>query len=192
MGFPTVLSSLFSLLIALLSTGCTIQHKVLIDPSLPIHDSKIGNNMAISFYVVDARKSNLITKWEKDLRKFSVYPQNDIKDIFSLKIHQILNKLGFIPKHHKYRNNNSLKIKILNIKSEYINKVHKMDVNVQAKLRATCHNNRQKYSNIYFSKKNRIAITPTTFPNENLINANLSELLRKVFTDTQLLTCLSS
>jgi len=59
-------------------------------------------------------------------------------------------------------------------------------------LRATCHNNRQKYSNIYFSKKNRIAITPTTFPNENLINANLSELLRKVFTDTKLLTCLSN
>ena len=67
-----------------------------------------------------------------------------------------------------------------------------MDVNVQAKLRAACLNNRQKYSNIYFSKKNRIAITPTTFPNENLINANLSELLRKVFTDTQLLTCLSN
>ena len=151
MGFPTVLSNLFSLLIVLLSTGCTIQHKVLIDPSLPIHDSKIGNNIAISFNVVDTRKSNVNTKWEKDLRKFSVYPQNDIKDIFSLKIHQILNKLGFIPKHHKYTNNNSLKIKILNIKSEYINKVHKMDVNVQAKLRATCHSNRQKYSNIYFS-----------------------------------------
>ena len=47
MGFPTVLSSLFSLLIALLSTGCTIQHKVLIDPSLPIHDSKIGDNIGI-------------------------------------------------------------------------------------------------------------------------------------------------
>ena len=73
------------LLALLLSTGCTTHHQVFLDPSLPIHDSKIGNNIPISLYVEDSRQSNIISKWQKGIRKFSIYAQNDLKDIFSAK-----------------------------------------------------------------------------------------------------------
>jgi uncharacterized lipoprotein YajG len=72
----------------LLSTGCTKHHQVSLNPSLPIHDSKIGNNISVSLYVEDTRQSNIIAKWQKGLRKFSISAQNNLKDIFSTKIQQ--------------------------------------------------------------------------------------------------------
>jgi uncharacterized lipoprotein YajG len=179
-----------TLLIALLlSTGCTTHHKVFLDPSLPIHDSKIGNNNPVSLYVEDTRRSNIIAKWHKGIRKFSISAQNDLKDIFSAKIQHGLKKLGFIPKGRTRNPNHSLKVDILNIKSKY--KVSsRMNVRVKTSLRATCHNNGRKYSKLYSARKSRIGITPATFPNENLLNASLSELLGEMFRDKALLSCL--
>jgi uncharacterized lipoprotein YajG len=177
------------LLALLLSTGCTTHHQVFLDPSLPIHDSKIGNNIAVSLNVEDIRQSNIIAKWHKGIRKFRISAQNDLKDIFSAKIQHGLKKLGFIPKTRTRNTNHSLKIDILNIKSIYT-VTSLMDVRVKTNLRATCNNNGQKYSNLYSAKKSRIGITPATFPNENLLNASLSELLGKMFRDKALLSCL--
>ena len=173
----------------LLLTGCTIHHKVFLDPSLPIYDSKIGNNIRISLYVEDTRQNNIISKWHKGIRKFNISAQNDLKDIFSAKIQQGLKKLGFIPKVHTRDPNHSLKIDILNIKSKYTLSP-RINVRVKTNLRATCNNNGRKYSNLYSAKKSRIEITPATFPNENLLNASLSELLGKMFSDQALLSCL--
>lgn len=181
---------LFTLFLAFLHTGCAKHHQVFLDPSLPIRDSKIGKDSPIALYVEDKRRSNIIAKWHKGLRKFSISSQNDLKDIFSLKLQQGLKKLGFIPKVHRRNSNHSLKVQILNIKSKYSEKVPRMNIRVQARLRAICSNNGKKYSKTYSSKKNRIGITPAAFPNENLLNANLSELLRKIFTDENLLSCL--
>jgi len=175
----------------LLSAGCATEHQVFLNPSLPIHDSNIGNNIPVSLYVEDIRRSNFIAKWKKGLRNFSVSSQNDLKDIFSVKIKQGLKKLGFIPQVNRKNPNHSLKIDILEIRSKYSEKVPRMDVWVKAKLRATCNNKGKKYSNIYSSKKNRRGITPATFPNENLLNANLSEILGQLFTDPALLACLA-
>ena len=74
------------LLVLLLSTGCTTHHLVFLDPSIPIHNSKIGNNIIVSLSVEDTRQSNIIAKWHRGIRKFSISAQNDLKDIFSAKI----------------------------------------------------------------------------------------------------------
>jgi uncharacterized lipoprotein YajG len=177
------------LLALLLSAGCTTHHQVFLDPSLPIHDSKIGNNIPVSLFVEDTRQSNIIAKWQKGIRKFSISAQNDLKDIFSTKIQQGLRKLGFIPKVRTRDSNHSLKVDILNIKSKYTVSP-RMNVRVKTNLRATCNNNGRKYSHLYSAKKGRIGITPATFPNENLLNACLSELLGEMFTDQALLSCL--
>jgi len=177
------------LLVLLLSSGCTTHHQVFLDPSIPIHDSKIGNNISVSLYVEDTRQSNIIAKWHKGIRKFSISAQNDLKDIFLAKIQHGLKKLGFIPKARTRNPNHSLKIDILNIKSKY-KLSSRMNVRVKTSLRATCKNNGRKYSNLYFAKKSRSGITPATFPNENLLNASLSELLGEMFRDKALLYCL--
>lgn len=177
-------------LIVLLSIGCTKHHQVFLNPSLPIHNSKIGDNIPISLYVEDVRSNNIIAKWKKGLRNFSISSQNDLKDIFSEKMQQGLKKLGFIPKVNRRNINPSLKVDILDIRSKYSEKVPRMNVRVKATLRATCKNSNETYSNTYSAKKNRRNITPTTFPNENLINANLSEILGKLLSDKALLSCL--
>jgi uncharacterized lipoprotein YajG len=179
-----------SLLLALLlSTGCSTHHQVFLDPSLPIHDSKIGNNIPVLLNVVDIRQSNIVAKWHKGITKFSISAQNNLKDIFLAKIQHGLKKLGFISKARTRNSNRYLNVEILNIKSKYTVS-SRMNVRVKTNLRATCNNNEKKYSNLYTSKKSRIGITPATFPNENLLNASLSELLGKMFRDKALLSCL--
>jgi uncharacterized lipoprotein YajG len=178
------------ILILLLSAGCSKHHQVFLEPSLPIHDSNIGSNIPIALYVEDARSSNTIAKWKKGFRKFSISSQNDLREIFSIKLQQGLKKLGFLPKVHRRNPDHSLKVDILYIKSKYSERVPRMDIKVQAKLRATCNNNGKKYSKTYSAHKKRTGITPATFPNENLLNANLSEILAQIFTDKALLSCL--
>ncbi len=160
------------ILVLLLSIGCTTHHQVFLNPSLPIHDSEIGNNIPVSLYVEDTRQNNIIAKWHKGFRKFSISAQNDLKDIFSAKIQQGLKKLGFIPKVHTRAPNTSLKVDILNIKSKYTVSP-RMNVRVKTNLRATCDNKGRKYSNLYTAKKYRTGFTSPTFANENLLNASL-------------------
>ena len=67
-----------------------------------------------------------------------------------------------------------------------------MDVRVNSKIQATCKNNGKQYSKTFSAQKNRKGITPATFPNENLLNAALSETLGRMFTDQALIACLIS
>ena len=173
-------------------TGCTKHHQIFLDPSLPIHDSKIGNKIPVSLYVEDSRRNNIIAKWENGLRKFSISSQHDLKEIFSTKIQQGLIKLDFIPKIHRRNPDQSLNVRILDIKSYYSERFPRMDVRVKSKIQATCKNNGKQYSKTFSAQKNRKGITPATFPNENLLNAALSEILRQILTDGALLVCLKS
>ena len=173
-------------------TGCTKHHQIFLDPSLPIHDSKIGNKIPVSLYVEDSRRNNVIAKWKKGLRKFSISSQHDLKEIFSTKIQQGLIKLNFIPKIHRRNPNQSLNVRILDIRTYYIERFPRMDVRVNSKIQATCKNNGKQYSKTFSAQKNRKGITPATFPNENLLNAALSETLGRMFTDQALIACLIS
>ena len=175
-----------------LVAGCTKHHQVFLNPSLPIHDSKFGNNIPVSVYVEDSRRNNTIAKWKKGLRKFSISSQHDLRDIFSTKIQQGLKKLNFTPKIHRRNPDHSLIVQILDIRSKYSERVPGMDVRVRAKLKATCTNGDETYSNTYSSKNNRRNITPATFPNENLLNATLSKILGRMLTDQALLNCLAN
>ena len=173
-------------------TGCTKHHQVFLNPSLPIHDSKIGNKIPVSLYVEDSRRNNVIAKWKKGLRKFNISSQHDLKDIFSTKIQQGLIKLDFIPKIHRRNPDQSLNVRILNIRSYYSERLPRMDVRINSKIQATCKNNGKQYSKTFSAQKNRKGITPATFPNENLLNAALSEILGRMFTDQALIACLIS
>ena len=173
-------------------TGCTKHHQIFLDPSLPIHDSKIGNKIPVSLYVEDSRRNNIIAKWKKGLRKFSISSQHDLKEMFSTKIQQGLIKLNFIPKIHRRNPDQSLNVRILEIRSYYNDRFPRMDVRVNSKIQATCKNTDKQYSNTFSAQNNRKGITPATFPNENLLNAALSEVLRQILTNEALLVCLKS
>jgi hypothetical protein len=145
----------------LLSTGFSTHHQVFLDPSLPIHNSKIGNNIPVLLNVVNIRQSNIVAKWHKGIRKFSISAQNDLKDIFSAKIQHGIKKLGFISKARTRNSNRSLKVEILNIKSKYTVS-SRMDVKVKTNLRVTCNNN-EKSTLIYTPQKKLYWNNPCNF-----------------------------
>ena len=182
-----------TLAIFFILTGCTKSHRVLINPSIPIHNSTIGNELTVAVKVVDSRSSNIISKWQGEfkVRKFTVISQGDLKDIFTTRVRQGLSMLGFSPKNFNLKLDRSLIIEILNIKSRYQQNPPKINIQVKADIKATCINKEKKVSKKFSSKKNRSDISPASFPNENLLNDNLSEIMGKIFTDPSVISCLS-
>jgi len=174
------------------SSGCAKNHRVFINPSVPIHHSDIGKGLPVAVKVIDIRSNNVISKWKGGLkvRKFTVFSQGDLKDIFTIRIKQGLTKLGFSPKNFNSKTERVLKIEILNIKSRYQENIPRMNVQVKADVRATCQNQEKRLSKIFTSKKKRFDITPATFPNEKLLNASLSEIMGKIFSNPSLIACL--
>ena len=174
------------------SSGCAKNHRVFINPSVPIHHSDIGKGLPVAVKVIDIRSNNVISKWQGGLkvRKFTVISQGDLKDIFTIRIKQGLTKLGFSPKNFSSKTERVLKIEILNIKSRYQENIPWMNVQVKADVRATCQNQEKRLSKIFTSKKKRFDITPATFPNEKLLNASLSEIMGKIFSNPSLIACL--
>jgi uncharacterized lipoprotein YajG len=174
-------------------TGCAKSHRVFIDPSVPIHNSDVGKGLPVTVKVIDIRSNNIISKWQGGLkvRKFTILSQGDLKDIFISRAHQGLTKLGFSPKNSNFSAKRTLKIEILNIKSRYQENIPRMNIKVKAEIRATCQNKGKIFKKNFTSKKSRSDITPATFPNEKLINANLSEIMGKIFSDPSLISCLN-
>ncbi len=174
------------------SSGCAKNHRVFINPSVPIHHSDIGKGLPVAVKVIDIRSNNVISKWKGGLkvRRFTVISQGGLKDIFTTRVKQGLTKLGFSPKNFNSKTERVLKIEILNIKSRYQENIPRMNVQVKADVRATCQNQEKRLSKIFTSKKKRFGITPVTFPNEKLLNASLSEIMGKIFSNPSLIACL--
>jgi uncharacterized lipoprotein YajG len=189
---PKIIFTIF-LIHFIFSSGCAKNHRILIDPSVPIHNSDIGEGLPVRVKVVDVRSSNVISKWQGGLkvRKFTIISQGDLKDIFSTRIQQGLTKLGFIPKNPNFKTGRVLNIEILNIKSRYHEKIPRMSIKVKADIKATCQNKGKNLSKIFTSRKTRSDIAPATFPNEKLLNASLSEIIGEIFSDPSLLACLT-
>jgi uncharacterized lipoprotein YajG len=186
--------NIFSALFAVvLLSGCAKNHRVFIDPTIPIHNSDIGKGLAVAVKVVDNRPSNVISKWRGGLkvRKFTIISQGDLKDIFSTRVQQGLSKLGFLPKNYNPRTERVLKVEILNIKSRYQENIPRMSIQVKADVKVTCQNRGGSLSKKFTSRKRRSDITPTTFPNEKLLNASLSEIMGDIFSDPPLINCLT-
>jgi uncharacterized lipoprotein YajG len=98
--------------------------------------------------------------------------------------------LGFSPKNFNLKPDRSLEIEILNIKSRYQQNPPKINIQVKADIKATCRNKGKRISKNFSSKKNRSGISPASFPNESLLNDNLSEIMGNIFTDPSVISCL--
>jgi uncharacterized lipoprotein YajG len=190
--YPKIKFSLF-LMFFVISSGCAKNHRVFIDPSVPIHNTDIGKGLPVAVKVVDARSSNVISKWRGGLnvRKFTIVSQGDLKDIFLIRVRQGLEKLGFSSKNSNFKTDRSLSVEISKINSRYQENIPLMNLKIKTDVRATCKNKENNFSKNYTSRKKRSGIPPATFPNEKLLNASLSEIMGKIFSDPALISCLT-
>jgi len=185
--------TIFTLSLFIIFLGCAKSHQVFINPSIPIHNSNLGNGLTVGVKVVDTRSSNIISRWQSDfkIRGFTVISQGDLKDIFTTKFRQGLTMLGFSTKTFNSNSKRTLEVEILNIKSQYQENPPNLNIQVKADIKVTC-SNKNKVSRKFSSRKNRSGLSPASFPNESLINNNLSEIMGKVFIDPSIIACLKS
>ena len=87
--------------------------------------------------------------------------------------------------------NKTFRVEIIKLKSKYKENLFSIDVRVQAAFRAYCINEVNSYSKTYSYEKKLNSTPASTFPNENLINGTLSETLKKMFEDENLIACLA-
>ena len=141
------------------SSGCAKNHRVFINPSVPIHDSDIGKGLPVVVKVIDIRSSNVISKWQGGLkvRRFTVISQGGLKDIFTTRVKQGLTKLGFSPKNFNFKTERYLKIEILNIKSRYQENIPRMNVQIKADVKATCQNQEKDSAKFLPQRKDDLA-----------------------------------
>jgi len=174
-------------------TGCSQQHFVTIDPALPVNQSDLGQNKILNLKVIDSRPNNVISKWKGkfNFRRFRVSPEQDIADVLYAKIVTGLQKTGFTLKRLPSQKIKTLRVEILQLKSIYDEDGPNLGVRVSAILRAHCNNKDRTYRKLYMEHLTRNPITPTSFPNEKLVNDSLSGALKKMFSDDQLLKCLA-
>ena len=174
-------------------SGCSQQHFVKIDPALPVSQSDLGQNTVLGMKIIDSRPSNLISKWQGkyNFRRFRISPGQDLADVIYAKIALGLQKKGFTPKQFSSQSKKVLKVQILQLNSTYDEKSPNLKVKVDAVLRGNCNNNAQTYQGEYRERLTQNPISPTSFPNETLVNAALSGALKKMFSDDRLLKCLA-
>ena len=175
--------------------GCTQWHYVTIDPYIPVSLDSFKNRIPIGLQVINARSTNNIAhRAGPDLflisPKFIIRSRLDLTDTVKQRIKEGLTQMGFKVTRIEKSPNKTLTIEITRLKSRYKEKLPKFDVKVEAGLRVKCINGGSKYLNNY-SHKNQLTSAPaSTFPNENLINETLSETLKKIFKDKNLMACL--
>lgn len=187
-------SSIISLII-ILSTGCMQRHYIVIDPYVPVTPHSFSQPKPIGLEVINARSSNNIARRSGlDLKfyspRFTLRSESDLTDIIRQKISEGLFRKGFMPKRIEKIPNKTLRVDILRLKSTYEEKLAALNVRVQAALRARCTNTGENYSRTYSYQKHLNSVPASTFPNENLINDTLSETLKKMFEDENLIFCL--
>jgi uncharacterized lipoprotein YajG len=66
-----------------------------------------------------------------------------------------------------------------------------MNILVKADVRAICQSRGKRFSKSFTSRMSRSDISPASFPNENLLNSSLSEIMGEIFSDPALIACLT-
>ncbi len=181
------------LLFFLFAASCSQHHSITIDPLVPVKLSTTGNPQALVLKVVDSRSSNVISKWKGrlNIRGFTITPKSDITDTLHAKISEGLEKSGFNPKPIGPKEAPRLRVDLLELRSAYASRTPHLGVKIRASLKVTCLTPTTGYKNIYTETKGRKPLAPGSFPNEKLVNATLSEALRKMFLDQKLMRCLA-
>jgi len=183
-------------LIIILSTGCMQRHYIAIDPYVPVSPHSFKQPKPVGLQVINARSSNNIAQRSGPdffffSPKFTVRSESDLTDVMRQKISEGLFRMGFKPKRIEKVPNKTFRVEIVQLKSNYEEKLPALKIRVQAALRAHCTNTKKSYSKTYSYEKQLNSVPASTFPNEKLINGTLSETLKKMFEDKELISCLA-
>ncbi|QPJ65595.1 MAG: hypothetical protein G3M78_09395 [Candidatus Nitrohelix vancouverensis] len=173
--------------------GCSAQHIVRLDPQVFVASSQIGANKDINLRIIDKRPDNLLSRWEgkANIRKYTVIPDRNLSDILEEKFKEGLHNMEFRVRADDAQTPLNLQIEILRLRSQYQNKLATMNVRVQSSLRVSCRNGISSFAHTFEDQKVLSKAPVSLFPNEKLINASLSDLIRKILSDPTLLHCLS-
>lgn len=174
--------------------GCAFSpQKVILEPTLNIAETNIGNGAKISFDVVDERDDTLIghrgTAYGKAAK---ISNDQDITQVFSEAITEGLKRNDFLPVEGSDNSTRQLNVYIRLIRYETSTGFWTGGVHTKATIKAIASNNGKTYANLYrVENEKRTLFVPDSKENNKLINDIVSEVINELFNDQKLMSFLA-
>jgi len=183
-----------ALLFVALATGCAFytSHTVVIEPTVEVPASNIGEGRNVSVYVVDER-----TKTELGRRAASgggaITTEQDLAAVFQASIVENLNTMGFnavsVNVGTAGPGSSLLRVDIRSLEYEKsAGFFGTFDVKTRGAMKVTATRDARSYDHLYRveAEKNVSMLTPGADSNTQMINAAVSAVLQELFNDVAL------
>ncbi len=174
--------------------GCAFSpQEVMLEPTLNIAETNIGNGAKVSFDVVDERDDILIGHRGSAYGKAAKISNNqDITQVFSDAITEGLKRNGFLPVEGSDNSTRQLKVQIRLIRYETSMGFWTGGVHTKATIKAIASNNGKTYAKLYrVENEKRFLFVPESKENNRLINDIVSEVINELFNDEKLMSFLA-
>lgn len=190
----------YSLILCLFLTNifsaCALtEQKAVLDPDLFVIENDIGSGKEIGVTVVDERPED--TLGYRGAAEFSkgaaITTDQNVGEVFEQKIREGLTKKGFKPTLPTQGTLRSLKVEIRSLEYYPSTGFWTGGVHTKTALKAIARNAGKEYEKFYRGgNEERVLLVPSAEENEKLINMAISEILKKLFSDKNLLQFLAN
>lgn len=182
-----------ALLFVALATGCAFTPQtVVIEPTLEVSPSNIGEGRNVSVYVVDERTTTeLGRRGTGAMRGAAITSEQDIAGVFQKAITENLNAMGFnaTPVNTPTAGPESalLRIDIRSLDYETSMGFWTGGVHTRGSMKGTATRESRSYDQLYrVDEEKRVMVVPGADSNAQMINATASAILQELFNDVTL------
>ncbi len=175
-------------------SGCAfIEQQATLRPQLTVAEGDVGRGTSIAVRIVDERPDRTLghrgTAYGKGAK---IMTTQDVARVVHDQITDGLKRKRFVPIDYEPGTARALKVEIRLLEYSTSAGFFSGGIHTKATLKAVATNGGKEYENFYrVDNEERIVIVPTAERNEELLNAALSEVLRQLFQDQQLLAFLA-
>ena len=181
------------LLFITLITGCAFTPQtVVIEPTLEVPASNIGEGRNISVYVVDERTSTTLgRRGSGALRGAAITTEQDMATVFQSSIVENLNVMGFnatsVNEGTADPGSSLLRVDIRSLEYETSMGFWTGGVHTRGSMKATATREASSYDHLYrVDEEKRVMVVPGADSNALMINATCSAVLQEMFNDVAL------
>ena len=195
MKHPKIISTSIVIVALLVSGGCAFKpQKANIAPTVSVMASSEGNGVAVAVRVSDERPSKTLGRRGTAYGAAAeITAAQDIAVVVQKEIIDGLKKKGFTTVDGNGTSNTKLSVEVRLL--EYSTSVGFWTggVNIKGALKAVAGKNGKVYEKMYRTdKEERVVVVPTAETNEEWINDALSEVLRQLLDDKELMMFLAN
>ncbi len=183
-----------ALLFVALATGCAFytSHTVVIEPTVEVPASNIGEGRNVSVYVVDERTKTELGRRGIGYQSAAITTEQDLAAVFQASIVENLNTMGFnavsVNVGTAGPGSSLLRVDIRSLEYEVFAGIISANIVAEGAMKVTATRDARSYDHLYRvdEEKDAFMHTPGADSNTQMFNATVSAVLQELFNDVAL------